>query len=78
MNDLITRLAREAGIKICLSPYGLDGKFQTVATARGDALERFVALVAEECAFMCDQMFNRAATADECADAIRAKFGSKG
>lgn len=63
----IEDLARKAKCAESISLYGLS-RFSCTS---GD-LERFAALVAEECAKVCDEMFSDGALT--IADAIRAKF----
>lgn len=92
MNDLITRLAREAGFVLHGDAWSRDGACGLTT----DALERFAALVAKECTKVCTdraQKIELARSGDRdddawlrsaawqlsvCADLIRAKFGSKG
>ena len=65
----IIRMAHESHLDV----YGLGKDYAKFA----DALERFAALVAsaerEACAGLCDRFANRMMSAEECADAIRAR-----
>lgn len=71
MNDLITRLAIEAGL-VRRGPSAEN--FQALAKAK-----HFAALVAEECAKEWEGCVYQSVGEDiNIADAIRAKFGSKG
>lgn len=76
--ELIERLAREAGFAMEV----IDGSPEPVVDYFyvGDMLRRFAALVAQECAKVCDfaPAFGSSAIYDnaahDCAKAIRAKF----
>ena len=78
--DIVTRLAREAGLEVS----DLPPEHQAWGLYARVHLARFAALVAEECAKVCDNNVppieryqeQRAAgnTARDCAAAIRARF----
>ena len=85
--DLIERLAREAGAKE--DGAGQGGAYRELVLcaslepgdARLRAFKHFAALIAEECAKVCDDMRDRrefpegwGAVSEACAAAIRAKF----
>lgn len=92
MNDLITRLALEAGFVLHGDAWSRDGACGLTT----DALERFAALVAEECTKVCtdraqkieigcsgdrdDDAFRHGVAwqLSVCTNIIRTKFGSKG
>ena len=65
----IIRMAHESNLDV----YGLGKDYAKFA----DALKRFAALVAsaerEACADLCDRFASRMMSAEECADAIRAR-----
>ena len=73
----VIRLAREAGFKASVGKTDRDGKYHPNINALSkdvpvEWLERFTALVMEECAKVCEKVGNHNITA-ACAEAIRAR-----
>lgn len=70
----VQKLAREAGMNVSMWNYGAGSMVFTLGiegVARG-AVERFAALVLEEAAKVCDDIWQEDGTAMQCRDAIRA------
>lgn len=69
--DLIERLAREAGLAALVDP-------NNTTFCNGRLLAGFAAMIAEECAKMCDSMDNgrweHSPPPEVCAAAIRERF----
>lgn len=70
----IIEMARQVGLSNPLwidSDYAIVEAFAKLVEAKASAKER------EECAGLCDRFANRMMSAEECADAIRARGSSK-
>jgi DNA-directed RNA polymerase subunit F len=61
----VQKLARDA------DPFGEDGRLFYLAAATPETLERFAALVLEEAAKVCDDIWQEDGTAMQCRAAIR-------